>query len=76
VPLVQPLDPLYFPLTPAQTTLLVREALSEDEAFNDVTTLATVLSSRHARGRLVARQAGTVAGVLLASRRSGSSTRA
>jgi nicotinate-nucleotide pyrophosphorylase (carboxylating) len=64
--MVQPLDPLYFPLSPAQTALVVREALAEDEAFNDVTTLATVLSSRHARGRLVARQAGVVAGVLLA----------
>jgi nicotinate-nucleotide pyrophosphorylase (carboxylating) len=66
VPFVQPLDPLYFPLTPAQTSLVVREALTEDEAFNDVTTLATVLSSRHARGRLIARQSGVVAGVLLA----------
>jgi len=66
VPLVQPLDPLFFPLTPAQTSLVVREALGEDEAFNDVTTLATVLSSRHARGRVVARQPGVVAGVLLA----------
>jgi len=66
VPLVQPLDPLYFPLTSAQTALVVREALAEDEAFNDVTTLATVLSSRHARGRIVARQAGVIAGVLLA----------
>jgi len=66
VPLVQPADPLYFPLTPAQTALLVREALAEDEAFNDVTTLATVVSTRHARGHLVARQPGTIAGVLLA----------
>ena len=66
VPAVEPADPLYFPLTPAQTALVVREALAEDEAFNDVTTLATVVSTRHARGHLVARQAGTIAGVLLA----------
>jgi nicotinate-nucleotide pyrophosphorylase (carboxylating) len=59
-------EPLYYPLTPAQTALLVREALHEDEAFNDVTTLATVLSGRHARGYLVARQAGVLAGVSLA----------
>ena len=65
-PTVVPTDPLYFPLTPAQTSLLVREALHEDEAFNDVTTLATVLSGRHARGRLVARQGGVLAGVALA----------
>jgi nicotinate-nucleotide pyrophosphorylase (carboxylating) len=66
VPSVQPLDHLYWPLTPAQTTLLVREALHEDEAFNDVTTLATVLSGRHARGRLVARERGVIAGLALA----------
>lgn len=66
VPAVQPLNPLYFPLTPAQTTLVVREALAEDEAFNDVTTLATVMSSRHARGRLIARQPGVIAGLPLA----------
>ena len=65
-PSVQPVDHLYWPLTPAQTTLLVREALHEDEAFNDVTTLATVLSGRHARGRLVARQRGVLAGLVLA----------
>ena len=65
-PSVMPTDPLYFPLTPAQTSLLVREALHEDEAFNDVTTLATVLSGRHARGRLVARQGGVLAGLALA----------
>ena len=65
-PSVMPVEQLYFPLTPAQTALLVREALHEDEAFNDVTSLATVLSGRHARGYLVARQAGVVAGIPLA----------
>ena len=65
-PSVMPVEPLFFPLTPAQTTLLVREALHEDEAFNDVTTLATVLSGRHARGHLVARQSGVIAGLPLA----------
>jgi nicotinate-nucleotide pyrophosphorylase (carboxylating) len=65
-PMVMPVDPPFFPLTPAQTALLVREALHEDEAFNDVTTLATVLSGRHARGHLVARQGGVIAGIPLA----------
>jgi nicotinate-nucleotide pyrophosphorylase (carboxylating) len=65
-PSVVPTDPLYYPLTPAQTALLVREALHEDEAFNDVTTLATVLSGRHARGHIVARETGVLAGVALA----------
>lgn len=65
-PAVIPVDPLYFPLTPEQVSLVVREALQEDEAFNDVTTLATVLPGRHARGQLVARQAGVIAGLALA----------
>jgi nicotinate-nucleotide pyrophosphorylase (carboxylating) len=65
-PTVMPLDPPFYPLTPAQTALLVREALHEDEAFNDVTTLATVLSGRHARGHLVARDRGVIAGIPLA----------
>ncbi|HEY0779948.1 MAG TPA: carboxylating nicotinate-nucleotide diphosphorylase, partial [Gemmatirosa sp.] len=66
IPVATPVDPLYFPLTPAQLSLLVREALHEDEAFNDVTTLATVLPGRHARGQIVARQAGVLAGIALA----------
>ena len=65
-PMVEPVDPLFFPLTPAQTAALVRAALEEDEAFNDVTTLATVLPGRHARGQIVARQAGVIAGMVLA----------
>jgi nicotinate-nucleotide pyrophosphorylase (carboxylating) len=66
IPAVSAMDHLYWPLTPSQTTLLVREALVEDEAFNDVTTLATVLSNRHARGVLVARDTGVIAGLSLA----------
>lgn len=57
---------LRFPLSEAQVSTLVREALQEDGAFNDVTTIATVLSDRRARARLVARQTGVVAGVALA----------
>lgn len=45
---------------------LVRAALDEDGAFNDVTTIATVVSDRRARCRLVARQAGVIAGLPLA----------
>jgi nicotinate-nucleotide pyrophosphorylase (carboxylating) len=44
----------------------VRQALDEDAAFNDLTTIATVLSDRHARATLVAREAGVVCGVPLA----------
>jgi nicotinate-nucleotide pyrophosphorylase (carboxylating) len=64
--IVMPVEPALFPLTPAQTAVLVREALTEDEAFNDVTTLATVLSERRARAHIVARANGVVAGLPLA----------
>jgi len=59
-------DRLRFPLTHDQLSSLVRSALEEDQAFNDVTTIATVLSSRRARAALVARQHGCIAGVSLA----------
>lgn len=53
-------------LTAAQVTAQVRVALQEDEAFNDVSTLATVLSDRHVRGAIVARRDGVIAGVAMA----------
>jgi len=59
-------DRLRFPLTHDQLSSLVRSGLEEDQAFNDVTTIATVLSSRRARASLVARQSGCIAGVSLA----------
>lgn len=55
-----------FPLTEAQIARLVKTALDEDQADNDITTLATVLSTRRARAALVAREPGTVCGVPLA----------
>lgn len=57
---------LRFPLNEQQVAALVRAALEEDGAFNDITTIATVLSDRRARARLVARDAGVVAGLALA----------
>jgi nicotinate-nucleotide pyrophosphorylase (carboxylating) len=57
---------LRFPLSPEELAALVRMALEEDGAFNDVTTIATVVSDRRARAALVARRAGTVSGVPLA----------
>lgn len=57
---------LRFPLSQYELSTRVRQALEEDSAFNDITTIATVVSSRHARAKLVARQSGTVAGVPLA----------
>jgi nicotinate-nucleotide pyrophosphorylase (carboxylating) len=57
---------LPFPLTDAEITAQVRVALQEDQAFNDVSTLATVVSSRHVRSAIVARRDGVIAGVALA----------
>lgn len=57
---------LRFPLRHEALTELVRAALDEDGAFNDLTTLATVVSDRHARATLVARQPGVICGVPLA----------
>lgn len=55
-----------FPLIASQIESLVRAALEEDRAFEDVTTLATVVPGHHARGALVARGGGVLAGVPLA----------
>jgi nicotinate-nucleotide pyrophosphorylase (carboxylating) len=63
IPAANAADRLRFPLTREQLTARVREALEEDGAFNDITTIATVLSERRARAALVARQNGTLAGV-------------
>ena len=58
--------PLHFPLKPAEGQKLVRAALDEDQAFNDITTIATIVSDRRARATLVARGTGTICGVPLA----------
>ena len=57
---------LRFPYSQEETRTLVKNALDEDGAFNDLTTIATVVSDRHARGRLVARATGVLCGVPLA----------
>ena len=57
---------LLFPLSADETKAVVRAALDEDAAFNDITTIATVLSDRRTHATLVARQPGIIAGVLLA----------
>jgi nicotinate-nucleotide pyrophosphorylase (carboxylating) len=59
-------DPLGFPLNLRQLDAVVRSALQEDGAFNDVTTIACVLSDRRAHGTVLARQSGIIAGVPLA----------
>ena len=65
VPAVDSAVSLRFPLTHQALEALVRSALHEDGAFNDVTTIATVVSSRRSRARLVARQSGVVCGIPL-----------
>ncbi len=55
-----------FPLGEPQLVALVRAALEEDRAFDDITTISTVVSTRHSRAALVARGSGTIAGIALA----------
>lgn len=62
----RPDEGVLFPLNRRETTKVVRAALEEDGAFNDITTIATVVSDRRARCRLVARQSGVIAGLPLA----------
>ena len=45
---------------------MVREALAEDAADNDITSIASIISGRRVRCSIVARQAGVIAGIPLA----------
>src|SRR5690349_3480923 len=65
-PAIPSVGTLRFPYSQDDLSALVKSALDEDGAFNDLTTIATVVSDRHARGRLVARATGVVCGVPLA----------
>jgi nicotinate-nucleotide pyrophosphorylase (carboxylating) len=66
VPAVDGIGLLRFPLRQTQLHELVRSALEEDGAFNDLTTIATVVSDRRSRATLVARTNGVICGVPLA----------
>jgi nicotinate-nucleotide pyrophosphorylase (carboxylating) len=66
VPAVDGLGLLRFPLKHEALEALVRSALQEDGAFNDLTTLATVVSDRRSRATLAAREDGVICGVPLA----------
>jgi len=57
---------LRFPLGQQTLDATVRAALQEDGAFNDLTTIASVLSDRRSRGTLMARDSGVLCGVPLA----------
>ncbi len=65
-PAVHNVGSLRFPYSHDELGQLVKTALEEDDAFNDLTTIATVVSDRHARGRLVSRASGVLCGVPLA----------
>ncbi len=64
--IARPDEGILYPLNRRDTLKLVKAALDEDAAFNDVTTIATVVSDRRARCRLVAREPGVIAGLPLA----------
>jgi len=57
---------LRFPLAESDLEALVRAALTEDRAFRDVTTLATIREDAVARARMVARADGVIAGLPIA----------
>lgn len=61
-----PAGALRFPFARLMTATLVREALEEDTADNDLTSIANIVTERRARGRLVARERGVIAGIPLA----------
>ena len=61
-----PSGTLRFPFARLKTASLVREALEEDDAANDITSIATLITERRARGRIVARKRGVIAGIPLA----------
>jgi nicotinate-nucleotide pyrophosphorylase (carboxylating) len=66
VPAVRRDEGVLFPLDGKSLTALVRQALDEDQAFDDVTTIATVVSTRRSRATMVARDAGVVCGTAIA----------
>jgi nicotinate-nucleotide pyrophosphorylase (carboxylating) len=66
VPAVRRDEGVLFPLDGKSLTALVRQALDEDQAFDDVTTIATVISTRRSRATMVARDAGVVCGTAIA----------
>jgi nicotinate-nucleotide pyrophosphorylase (carboxylating) len=61
-----PVSGLRFPYSRLMTETLVRNALEEDCASSDITSIATVVSDRRSRCTIVAREPGVVAGIPLA----------
>ncbi len=61
-----PAGALRFPFARLMTGTIVKEALVEDAADDDITSIATVLSDRRERCSIVARRDGVIAGIPLA----------
>src|SRR5215213_5154322 len=61
-----PTGALRFPYARLMTETMVRGALEEDAAGDDITSIATVVTERRARCRVVARERGVIAGIPLA----------
>lgn len=61
-----PAGALRFPYARLMTESIVRAALEEDAADNDITSIATILSERRERCSIVARADGVIAGIPLA----------
>lgn len=62
----EPVRGLRFPYARLMMTTLVRDALDEDCAASDITSIATVVPDRRVRCSIVAREAGVIAGIPLA----------
>ena len=56
---------LRFPFARLMTATIVRDALEEDGAAHDITSIATIVSDRRARCSIVAREAGVICGIPL-----------
>jgi nicotinate-nucleotide pyrophosphorylase (carboxylating) len=61
-----PAGALRFPYARLMTETIVRDALAEDAADNDITSIATIVSDRSERCSIVARVDGVIAGIPLA----------
>lgn len=61
-----PVSGLRFPYARLMTETIVRNALEEDCAASDITSIATVVSDRRSRCAIVAREPGVIAGIPLA----------
>ena len=61
-----PAGALRFPFARLMTETIVKDALEEDAADNDLTSIATIMSDRRERCSIVARADGVIAGIALA----------